>query len=214
MHGTTTGTRTHQDHAQPAHPPPVPLGMPRAPLWVLTASTRLPPAAAAPLPAGPSTWAPRGPQAGPAVGAAGGGGGELKPSCSRITRLPEPASWPHRSRPRPPRGEGTPPATSRLPSLVHSAAGAIGGRGGAQRSRGHGRPPRHTAGPTCSPPPLQAAPVLDLRPGSPCFQLERLPGPPSASGPARPPAWGPTAPREAAACRSIQAKQQRPWRQA
>ena len=57
VHGTTTGTRTHQDLAQPAHPPPVPLGTPRTPLWVLTASTRSPPAAAAPLPAGPSTWA-------------------------------------------------------------------------------------------------------------------------------------------------------------
>lgn len=84
---------------------------------------------------------------------------------------------------------GQPLATTRLPSLVHGATGPVQGRGGAQRSRGHGCPPHHTAGPTCSPPPLQAVPVLDLRPGSPVLPAGAAPGP-SGSRPAHSPAWG------------------------
>ena len=89
---------------------------------------------------------------------------------------------------------GQPLATTRLPSLVHGATGPVQGRGGAQRSRGHGCPPHHTAGPTCSPPPLQAAPVLDLRPGSPVLPAGAAPGPPG-SPPAHSPAWGSNNPR-------------------
>lgn len=62
-----------------------------------------------------------------------------------------------------------------FPAWSTELQGLSGGRGGAQRSRGHGCPPRHTAGPTCSPPPRQAAPVLSLRPGSPVLPAGAAP---------------------------------------
>lgn len=218
MHRTPPRAPTHTRtvHSPPSRPP-APLGTPRAPpLWVLTASTRSPPAAAPPrqLVFDLGSWRPR---AGPAAGGGRRGGGwELKPSCSCITGLPGPASGPHRSWPLPPCGEGTPWQHHAFPAWSMALQGPSGGRGGAQRSRGLGCPPRHTAGPMCSPPPLQAAPVLDLRPGSPVLLAGAAPRPPPTLvlGQHALHPEGPTTPREAAASRPIQPKLQRPWREA
>lgn len=129
-------------------------------------------------------------------------GGKLKPSCSRIIGLPGPASRLHRSWPRPPLGEGNPWQPRAFPAWSMGAAEPVQGRGGAQHSRGHGRPPHHTAGPTCSPPPLQAAPVLDLRPGNLMLPAGAAPGPPG-SRPAHSPAWGSNNPQRGC-CLSLQ----------
>lgn len=193
--------------AQPARPPAtVPLGIPRAPLWMLTCSL---PAAAPPA---RGSWQPPG---WPCCGGGwrGWGGQEAQAwllphhrtpwTCFRAAQIKATATpW-----------GGQPLATTRLPSLVHGPQRPSRGGAGLSAHEVTVAHPITQQGPRAHR--LRSRPRQSWTsgPGAPCFLPERLQAP-RVLGQHTLQLGGPTTPREAAASRSRQAKQHRPWRQA